>query len=77
MSGLDHIAGHVLRARLWEDMPMSNLARVLRQWQWAEHLTDRQAAKKLGMSLTGYFRMKHGKEVSAENLRKVLKWLLA
>lgn len=55
---------------------MRNLARLLRQWQWAERLSDRAAAKLLGMSLTGYFRLKHGKEVSAENFRKVLRWML-
>lgn len=53
-----------------------NLARVIRQWRWAEKKTLEQAAAEIGISEMTLQRFENEKTPSGETLRAILDWLL-
>jgi hypothetical protein len=73
---INKIAGHVLRAKQYAETNGFNLGKVLKDWRWANKFTTRQAASMVGISHTALFRLEHGKEISSDNLRQVIRWLL-
>lgn len=54
------------------------LAHVLKTYRWAEKLTVRDMAKRLGVSAATLNRFEDGRgEMSGECMAKVLRWLLS
>ena len=52
------------------------LAEVLKQWRWASKLSTRDAAKKIGITNSTYWRLERGHPCDGKTLATVITWLL-
>jgi hypothetical protein len=53
-----------------------NLCEVLLDWQRRREIDAKEAARRIGLSHTVYWRLVHGKNLGGDTLATVLRWLL-
>lgn len=55
---------------------MTRLALALKRYRQMGEISQRDLCKQIGLNVSTYHRFENGEQCSAENLAKILRWLL-